>query len=29
VGSDEEKDARARDEAGADWMEAQGFDRKD
>jgi hypothetical protein len=27
--SDEEKDARARDEAGADWMEAQGFDRKE
>lgn len=26
---DEEKDARAREDAGADWMEAQGFDRKD
>jgi hypothetical protein len=29
VDSEEEKDARARDEAGADWLEAQGFDRKD
>jgi hypothetical protein len=29
VDSNEEKDARARDEVGADWMEAQGFDRKD
>lgn len=27
--SDEEKEARAREEAGADWMQAQGFDRKD
>lgn len=27
--ADEEKDARAREEAGADWMVAQGFDRKD
>jgi len=27
--SEEEKDARARDEAGADWLEAQGFDRKE
>jgi hypothetical protein len=27
--ADEEKDARAREEAGADWMVEQGFDRKD
>jgi hypothetical protein len=27
--SDDEEDARASEEAGADWMEAQGFDRKD
>ena len=26
---DEESDARRREEAGADWMEEQGFDRKD
>lgn len=26
---DEERDARAREEAGADWMVEQGFDRKD
>ncbi len=29
LGSDEESDARAREEAGADWMVEQGFDRKD
>jgi predicted deacetylase len=27
--SEEEKAARAREEAGADWMVEQGFDRKD
>ena len=27
--ADEEKEARAREEAGADWMVEQGFDRKD
>ncbi|WP_296444026.1 hypothetical protein [Rhodoferax sp. UBA5149] len=27
--AEEEKDARAREEAGADWMVEQGFDRKD
>jgi hypothetical protein len=27
--ADEEQDARAREEAGADWMVEQGFDRKD
>lgn len=29
VDSDDEDDARARDEAGADWLAEQGFDRKD
>jgi hypothetical protein len=29
VESDDEADARAREEAGADWMVEQGFDRKD
>lgn len=29
LGADEESDARAREEAGADWMAEQGFDRKD
>jgi hypothetical protein len=26
---EEERDAQAREEAGADWMVEQGFDRKD
>ena len=29
IDSDEEKEARVREEAGADWMVEQGFDRKD
>jgi len=29
VDSDDARDAKAREEAGADWMVAQGFDRKD
>lgn len=29
VDNDDEDDARARDEAGADWLAEQGFDRKD
>jgi hypothetical protein len=29
VDSDDAHDAKAREEAGADWMVEQGFDRKD